>query len=169
MYPVLNIESVIEHARVLASWMESVKKNGFAPPFNQDVTMNDMKTLQLKVVMCCALAVEEHGNSAKAIRLYASVQPIVDKMIMSDPSSFENLPFLALVGGYRFLSNDEILAWRVMGQVARHCQELGLHRLEGLAKITDPQDRKNGINTFWSAYALDRRWSFGTGLPYVLR
>ena len=29
------------------------------------------------------------------------------------------------------------------------------------------QARKNALNTFWSAYVLDRRWSFGTGLPYV--
>ncbi len=25
------------------------------------------------------------------------------------------------------------------------------------------------INSFWSAYVLDRRWAFGTGLPYVVQ
>lgn len=56
-----------------------------------------------------------------------------------------------------------------MGQVARHCIELGLHRRETLMNIPDEETRKNAIMTFWSAYTLDRRWSFGTGLPFVIQ
>jgi len=55
----------------------------------------------------------------------------------------------------------------MMGHVARLCFELGLHRREGLQKIADPEERKNALHTFWSAYMLDRRWSFSTGLPFV--
>ncbi len=168
MYPVLKIESVISHAKFLASWMESVRKNGLVPPYGQDEGISDIKTLQLKVVMCCALAVEEHGNSEKGIRLFQSIEPVAYRKLMCDPSDFSNLPFLALVAGYRFLSNDEVLAWRIMGQVARHCLELGLHRREVVSKIEDHEDRQNAIITFWTAYVLDRRWSFATGLPYVV-
>lgn len=168
MYPVVKIETVIEHAQSLSSWMESARKSGYMPPLNYDEAMADIRTLTLKIIMCCGLAVEEHGHSEKAIRLYDSIQPITDGKLMSEPSDLANLPFLALVAGYRFLSNDEVLAWRVMGQVARHCLEQGLHRREGIAKIADEQERRNAINTFWTAYVLDRRWSFGTGLPYVL-
>jgi hypothetical protein len=70
--------------------------------------------------------------------------------------------------GYRFLANDEILAWRVIGQAARHCIELGLHRRDAVMQIVDEEERRNAIHTFWTAYVLDRRWSFGTGLPYVV-
>ncbi|KAL1889004.1 hypothetical protein Sste5346_009184 [Sporothrix stenoceras] len=168
MYPVVKIETVIEHAQNLFSWMESARKNGYMPPLNYDEAMTDIRTLTLKIIMCCGLAVEEHGHSEKAIRLYDSIQPITDGKLMSEPSDLANLPFLALVAGYRFLSNDEVLAWRVMGQVARHCLEQGLHRREGISKIADEQERRNAVNTFWTAYVLDRRWSFGTGLPYVL-
>jgi len=167
MYPITSIDNIIEHAHVVAAFMENAKQNGLVPPHGQDIGISDSKTLMLKIVMCCALTVEEHGNSAKALRLYESMQPIIDKMLMSEPADAGRLPFLALCAGYRFLSNDEILAWRMMGHVARLCFELGLHRREGLQKIADPEERKNALHTFWSAYMLDRRWSFSTGLPFV--
>jgi hypothetical protein len=167
MYPVVKIDTVINHARNLGSWMEATRRDGEVLPFDQEHSMTDLNTCILKIIICCALTVEEHGNSAKAMRLYESIQPIVDKKLMSESGDVSNLPFLALVAGYRFLSNEEILAWRIMGQVARLCLELGLHRRDGLAKIADEQDRRNALITFWSAYVLDRRWSFGTGLPYV--
>ncbi|EFX00596.1 fungal specific transcription factor domain containing protein [Grosmannia clavigera kw1407] len=169
MYPVVKIETVIAHAHSLWSWMEASRKNGYMQqPENYEDTMQSVPTLLLKIIMCSALAVEEHGHSERAIRLYDSMQTIINRKLMSDPSEIGNLPLLALVAGYRFLANDEVLAWRIMGQVARHCLEQGLHRRDGLAKIVDEQDRKNAINTFWSAYVLDRRWSFGTGLPFVV-
>jgi hypothetical protein len=162
MYPVIGIDSIIQHAKHVAAWMDAARRDG-----DQGQTISDQKTLALKLVLCCGLIVEEHGHSAKAVRLYDSIQPIVDKMLMSEAADVKTLPFLALVAGYRYLSNDEVLGWRVIGQVARLCIELGLHRREGLEKITDPQTRKNALHTFWSAYILDRRWSFSTGLPFV--
>ncbi|KAB5566312.1 hypothetical protein GE09DRAFT_1106285 [Coniochaeta sp. 2T2.1] len=167
MYPVIQIGSVIEHAKFLATWMESAKRNGMVPPHGQDHGISDMNTCILKIVMCCGLVVEEHGHSDKATLLFESIGPIVDRKLMSEPVDVNNLPFLALVAGYRFLSNDEILAWRIIGQVCRLCLELGLHRREGLEKIADDNARRNALMAFWSAYVLDRRWSFGTGLPYV--
>lgn len=170
MYPVVNIEDVIAHAKFVANFREAARKSGLATPHlgGQGEGFNTPKTLELKIIMCCALVVEEHGNSPKANRLWESIQPIADRMLMSDPSDVTNLPFLALVGGFRFLANEEVLAWRVMGQVTRLCLEMGLHRRDGIARIKGEQDRKNAINTFWSAYVLDRRWSFGTGFPFVV-
>jgi hypothetical protein len=48
--------------------------------------------------------------------------------------------------------------------------ELGLHRRESLFKaLTDEEERKSAIKLFWSIYVLDRRWSFGTGMPFALQ
>lgn len=163
MYPVVDIQSVISHAKSLASFIDSLKTQR---PLR---ALNDDKTLLLKMVMCCALVVEEHGHSDKAVRLYESMESVIDRKLMSDDSNVSNLPLLALLGGYRYLSNDEVLAWRVIGQVARLCLELGIHRSMGLLKIKDEQERKNALISFWSAYVLDRRWAFGTGLPYVVQ
>lgn len=169
MYPVVRIETVIAHARSLADWMDSMKKNGLAPQHGQDFgALNDLSTLVLKIVMAIALVVEENGFSEKAHRIFESVRPTAERMLMSDPSDVKVIPFLALVAGYRFLSSDEILAWRTMGQVARLCIELGLHRRDAIMRIENEEARNNAIHTFWSAYTLDRRWAFSTGLPWVV-
>lgn len=168
MYPVVKIESVIRHARTLSSWMEAARKNFMAPLYGEEGGIKDRNTLLLKLIVCCALQVEEHGNSEKGQRLFLSARPTTDRMLMSDPSDVKNMPILALVAGYYFLANDEILAWRTMGQVTRLCFELGLHRRDAIQRIANEEERNNAINTFWSAYVLDRRWAFGTGLPFTV-
>ncbi|TGJ79550.1 hypothetical protein E0Z10_g9201 [Xylaria hypoxylon] len=166
MYPVLRIDSIITHAKTLATWMAAAKKSGFAD--GQDGGINDPNTLLLKIVLCGGLLVEGHGNSLQAQRIFAGIKPIANRMLMSDLPNLQNLPFLALVAGYHFLSADEVLCWRVMGQVVRLCLELGLHRRDVVEQIKDEEERNMAINTFWSAYVLDRRWAFSAGLPYVV-
>ncbi|KAJ4287441.1 hypothetical protein N0V88_007714 [Collariella sp. IMI 366227] len=167
MYPVASMGPVSEHAKFVAAWMATTHRTGYTGSPSQQQLLADPKTLQLKIIMCCSLVVNEHGNSPRAVRLYDSIQPVVDKMLMSEPVDVTRLPFLAMCAGYRWLSNDEVLAWRMIGQVSRLCFELGLHRREGLENIADPQMRRDALHTFWSAYVLDRRWSFSTGLPFV--
>tara|TARA_R110002003_G_scaffold198_25_gene15629 strand:+ start:41172 stop:41477 length:306 start_codon:yes stop_codon:yes gene_type:complete len=71
---------------------------------------------------------------------------------------------------YHFTKDDEALAWRVIGLAARHCLELGLHRRETYATLfPDPDEQAAAIRTFWCIYVLDRRWSFGTGMPFALQ
>ncbi|KAI0399772.1 fungal-specific transcription factor domain-containing protein [Xylaria palmicola] len=166
MYPVLSIDSIIAHARTLATWMEAAKKNGLAG--GADGGINDPNTLLLKIVLCGGLLVEGHGSSIMAQRIFAGIKHIANRMLMSDPPHVQNLPFLALVAGYHFLSADEVLCWRVMGQVVRLCIELGLHRRDAVEQIKDEEERRLAVNTFWSAYVLDRRWAFSAGLPYVV-
>ncbi|KAI0873411.1 fungal-specific transcription factor domain-containing protein [Hypoxylon argillaceum] len=166
MYPVLRIDTIISHAKTLATWMEAAKKNGLAGA--QQGGINDQNTLLLKIVLCGGLLVEGHGNSAQAQRIFAGIKSIANRMLMSDPPNVRNLPFLALVAGYHFLSADEVLCWRVMGQVVRLCLELGLHRRDVVEQIKDEEERRLAVNTFWSVYVLDRRWAFSAGLPYVV-
>lgn len=163
MYPVLDFNTVATHARNLSAYFDTIR--------NQKPThcFNDEKTLQLKMVMCCALIVEEHGQSERGQRLYDSMEAVINKKLMSDPSDVASLPVLALLAGYRFLANDEVLAWRVIGQVNRLCLELGIHQRQGLMSIKDDSERKNALTSFWSAYVLDRRWAFGTGLPFTVQ
>ncbi|KAI9151638.1 Transcriptional activator acu-15 [Paramyrothecium foliicola] len=163
MYPVLDIQTVISHAKNLSAYIESLGSQRPREP------INDEKTLQLKMVLCCALVVDGHGHSEKAEKLYRSMETVINRKLMSDPSDFVSLPLLALLAGYRFLANDEVLSWRVIGQVARLCLELGINQRMGLMAITDETDRKNALSSFWTAYVLDRRWAFGTGLPYVMQ
>ncbi|KAK7963911.1 hypothetical protein PG996_008400 [Apiospora saccharicola] len=169
MYPVIQIESVINHVKFLCSWKDAVKKNFGQPTQGQGDGIADTKSLLLKIVLCIGLVIDEHGTSERATKLFESMRSRLERMIITDPSDVANLPILALVAGYRFLTNDEILSWRIIGMVARHCIELGLHRRETIMRIKDETERRDAIHTFWTAYILDRRWAFGTGLPYVLQ
>jgi len=50
------------------------------------------------------------------------------------------------------------------------CVELGLHRRDALFKnFPDEEDRAHAMRLFWSIYCLDRRWSFGTGMPFAMQ
>lgn len=70
---------------------------------------------------------------------------------------------------YHFMCDDEHLAWRMTGLTARLCVELGLHRHETYETIFKTEEERTGaIKLFWSMYILDRRWSFGTGMPFAM-
>jgi len=50
------------------------------------------------------------------------------------------------------------------------CIELGIHRRDSLFRLVkDEQERSSVSKLFWSIYVLDRRWSFGTGMPFALQ
>lgn len=62
------------------------------------------------------------------------------------------------------------MAYRVIGLAARMCLEMGLHRRDALVKSFPNEDQWNEISRiFWTVYSLDRRWSLGTGLPFVIQ
>lgn len=70
---------------------------------------------------------------------------------------------------YHFHCDEEPLAWRIIGQTARMCIEIGLHRRDSLYRVTTDEDRATVVKLFWSIYVLDRRWSFGTGMPFAIQ
>lgn len=50
------------------------------------------------------------------------------------------------------------------------CLEMGLHRREAVVKAFRSEEELVSVNQiFWSVYSLDRRWCFGTGLPFVIQ
>ena len=52
--------------------------------------------------------------------------------------------------------------------MCRLCLESGLHQKHVLMGIENNAERRNALTSFWSAYVLDRRWAFATGLPYTI-
>lgn len=69
-----------------------------------------------------------------------------------------------------FHTDDEAAAWRVIGIAGRACYELGLHRREILNQSFSSQEDSNlAVKMFWVVYALDRRWAFGSGMPFAIQ
>ncbi len=71
---------------------------------------------------------------------------------------------------YHFQQDEEVQAYRIIGLASRLCLEIGLHRRQTIAKIfPNDEDRSWATKLFWSIYVLDRRWSFGTGMPFAVQ
>jgi hypothetical protein len=62
-----------------------------------------------------------------------------------------------------FLSDREKQAWRITGVAMRLLQEITSESDQTTQGVLIP----DGV--FWTVYTLDRRWSFGTGLPFAVQ
>lgn len=60
---------------------------------------------------------------------------------------------------FLFLNDQETQAWRCIGTVMRLVQELCPREAESHHKMVTDE-------LYWTVYTLDRRWSFGTSLPF---
>ncbi|TVY68860.1 putative transcriptional regulatory protein, partial [Lachnellula suecica] len=170
MYPVVNIEQVIIHAKNLYDFLGAAMRTGLASRHGRGKGINDDMSCVLKMVLASAAVVEGNGQSELASQMFESVRETADRILHSEAIEIKNLPFLAIVAMYHFHCDEEALAWRIIGQTARMCIELGLHRRDSLFRVVvDEEERSNAIKLFWSIYVLDRRWSFGTGMPFALQ
>ncbi|TAQ87163.1 hypothetical protein B7494_g4511 [Chlorociboria aeruginascens] len=170
MYPVTSIEQLITHGTNLYDFVDVTMRPGLGDANGPGQGVHDIQSCILKMVLACATVVEGSGQSEIAYRLFESVREAADRNLHGEVVDIKSLPFLVLVAMYHFHCDEEALAWRIIGQVARMCIELGLHRRDSLFKVvTDEEERANVIKLFWSIYVLDRRWSFGTGMPFALQ
>ncbi|OJJ44809.1 hypothetical protein ASPZODRAFT_70907 [Penicilliopsis zonata CBS 506.65] len=170
MYPLINIEQVNSRANLLYTFMEAAARTGFAQrgmPGSDG--LHDDDTNILKIILATTLVVEGNGRSDIGQRLYMSMKPIIESKIWQ-PSDLKTIQLFAIVAMYHFHTDDDIMAYRLIGVAARMCLELGLHRRDALIKSFPDEGQWPSVsNVFWSVYTLDRRWSFGTGLPFVIQ
>ncbi|KAL9065286.1 MAG: hypothetical protein Q9157_007524 [Trypethelium eluteriae] len=170
MYPVMNISLIIRHANLLYTFMDAATRAGVIQTSMQGAdAISDDKTNMLKMTLALALTCEGSGQSVLGQRLYESVRDSVEAMLFG-PADLMSLRVLTLCAMYHFQCDSETLAWRLIGFSTRLCMELGLHRHETYDVLfTDPNERASIVRLFWAIYVLDRRWAFGTGMPFVLQ
>ncbi|KAF1946134.1 hypothetical protein EJ02DRAFT_337101 [Clathrospora elynae] len=170
MYPILEVDKVLRYTEMLFTFVEAAARSGLmqgALP-GSDAIM-DEQTSVLKLILAITLVLEGRGKDPLGENLFENVHRVVEKAL-SEPVSLHGINLLALTAMYHFTRDDEVLAWRVTGLAARQCLELGLHRRETYPSLfPDPEEQASAIRTFWSIYVLDRRWSFGTGMPFALQ
>lgn len=71
---------------------------------------------------------------------------------------------------WQFLADNDTLAWRFTGIVARWCLEIGMNQSHFIRQMPGSNhDRKMAVRLFWCIHTLDRRWGFGNGLPFVIQ
>jgi len=170
MYPVLDMEKLIAHIHGLYSFVGAALRSGFAQPaLPGEDALDDEMTTQLKIVLACALIIEGHGQHELGQKLYDSAKKAVDLVIVG-PLSLKAVVLIILTATFHFQKDEETQAWRFIGIAGRQCVEMGLHRRDSLMRSFPGQaDFKHAVRVFWVVYALDRRWSFGTGMPFSLQ
>ncbi|KNG51360.1 fungal specific transcription factor [Stemphylium lycopersici] len=170
MYPILELGKVLRYTDMLFTFVEAAARSGLMQGSlpGSDAMMDEQISV-LKLVLAITLVLEGGGKDPLGEKLFANVHKVVDKAL-SEPVSLHGITLLVLTAMYHFMRDDEALAWRVSGLAARHCLELGLHRRDTYAALfPDPEGQASAIRTFWTIYVLDRRWSFGTGMPFALQ
>ncbi|KAF5571325.1 fungal specific transcription factor factor domain-containing protein [Fusarium pseudoanthophilum] len=112
------------------------------------------------------LAIVSSFEGSKAVKI---VSPIVKEAFIStipkihlQSPNLGDLTLLTLICIFFFLDDREKEAWRLIGTIVRLIHEQSSQEEHTtLDKISD--------TFFWSLYTLDRRWSFGTGLPFAVQ
>ncbi|KAH0565928.1 hypothetical protein GP486_000681 [Trichoglossum hirsutum] len=170
MYPFLDIEKTIRHSTVLYSFIGAATRSGLARVDHPGADgLGDDDTNILKMILATALMAEGSGRSSVGARLFETVREFIERRFWSPRVDMKGLVLLVLTGMYHFHQDEEPLAWRIIGFAARMCLNLGLHRRETVLRNFEGEGQSHAVKLFWSIYVLDRRWSFGTGMPFALQ
>ncbi|ODM14752.1 hypothetical protein SI65_09746 [Aspergillus cristatus] len=127
----------------------------------------------IKMILATALLAESHGRSERAAQLADIVEDEFATRVKIADVDMKELLILALLSIFHSYRDDEVIAWRQIGLAVRGSMQLGLHRQETwqLTGGVFPGELQCNwaSRLFWCIYVLDRKWSFGTGLPFAIQ
>ncbi|KAJ5144062.1 uncharacterized protein N7515_002849 [Penicillium bovifimosum] len=152
MYPLVDIGRITNQANLLYMFIEAATRTGFAQ----------------RGLPGHHAGRGGGGESELGQRLYLSVKPYIESKLW-DSHTIKTIQLFGLVATYHFHTDDDAMAYRLIGLAARMCLEMGLHRRDALVKSFPNEQWVDITRLFWSIYSLDRRWSLGTGLPFVIQ
>ncbi|KAF5559116.1 hypothetical protein FPHYL_7154 [Fusarium phyllophilum] len=155
MYPFLEVDQ-LRHEII-----DGNTRSSFDVPRSSSLYSEEIANIAFLV-----LAIVSSFEGSKAVEI---VSPIVEEAFIStipkihlQSPNMGDLTLLALICIFFFLNDREKEAWRLVGTIVRLSHERSSQEEEtALEKISD--------TFFWSLYTLDRRWSFGTGLPFAVQ
>lgn len=187
MYPIFELDQLITRIDLLWTFIEAALRTGLGQPSLPGAdALDDEDTNVLKMVLASSLLLENNGQSDMAVRLFESVRPTFEMKFWNPPDMKTLTLFILTVSPnavrdrasrlkrrpkatFFFHKADEVLAWRFIGVAARMSQQMGLHRCDTLMKaFPNEAEYRSAVDLFWAIYVLDRRFSMGTGLPFVL-
>jgi hypothetical protein len=83
MYPVLNIHTVVTYASKLYRFIDAARRSGLLQHTDPGTdNLDDEDTNILKLVLAAAMTVEASGRSDMGLRLFESVQPAIDRVVL---------------------------------------------------------------------------------------
>ncbi|KAJ5692776.1 hypothetical protein N7462_002199 [Penicillium macrosclerotiorum] len=175
MYPCVDLASVRAYsAEFFHSTTSSSGQSASAVPTLSDQDWFHARDIQvLSILLATALLVESHGRSELAARLADNVEDRFASRLKIAQVDMKEILILTLLSIFHSYRDDEVIAWRLTGMAARGSMELGLHCQETWEKaggvFPGALELMWASRLFWCIYVLDRKWSFGTGLPFAIQ
>ncbi|KAL9600144.1 MAG: hypothetical protein Q9219_003400 [cf. Caloplaca sp. 3 TL-2023] len=170
MYPMLDIEQIIEKAEKFFTLIENTTKTG--PTDRSQLSADWMQGSDVNILttlLATVLILEGGGQSELGSALFDTVRGACESKLGESPD-IGALKLLVIMAQFRFQQGAEVQAYRIIGLAARLSFEVGLHRNNVLHRdFADHEERSWALKLFWSIVVLDRRWSFGTGLPFAIQ
>ncbi|KAK1994612.1 fungal-specific transcription factor domain-containing protein [Colletotrichum falcatum] len=163
VYPFTDIKDVLANlARILDYARDPLR------PSAEDGPAIELKDVQIaKVAIATSIVMDAQGQNAISTKLIDAVEPVVCRVSGDAFIDLKELQIMTMLSIYWFHCGEELLAWRSIGVSGREVLEMGLHRRAILMEnFKDPRQREHALRCFWCVYVLDRRWSFGTSLPF---
>ncbi|KAL4901125.1 hypothetical protein BDW74DRAFT_181979 [Aspergillus multicolor] len=171
MYPCIDLESVRCYVN---DYYKDGNGTGPTPPGMTDQDWFFARDVEvLKILLATALLAESHGRSERAAVLADSVEDRFATRVKIPEVDMKELLILTLLSIFHSYRDDEVISWRIVGMAVRGSMQLGLHRQETWLRTGGvfPGDLQWNFASrlFWCIYVLDRKWSFGTGLPFAIQ
>ncbi|KAL4895299.1 hypothetical protein BDV59DRAFT_153123 [Aspergillus ambiguus] len=171
MYPCVDLDSVRIYVK---EYYRSGRQNGPASPAAIDQDWFFARDVEvLKIILATALLAESHGRSERAALLADSVEDRFSERMKIPEVDMKELLILTLLSIFHSYRDDEVIAWRLIGLAVRGSMQLGLHCQETWLRtggvFPGELQRTWATRLFWCIYVLDRKWSFGTGLPFAIQ
>ncbi|KAH6683867.1 fungal-specific transcription factor domain-containing protein [Halenospora varia] len=170
IYPFLNNELVLKATQEVYNTASLGRKSSILLGSKDENVFSGGMLDIVKLVIAIALVIEAGGPTVLSTELLESVESGFEGRFCGLSLDISGIQALTLMSILQFQCNEEVLAWRVIGFASKAAIELGLHRREMyFANFKDHEMRLWANKTFWCIYVLDRRWSFGTGLPFTIQ
>ncbi|KAJ5626240.1 hypothetical protein N7510_002549 [Penicillium lagena] len=174
MYPCVDLSSVRAYVRDYFRFHHPETSNSHSSKTTADRDWFSARDIQvLKILLATALLAESHGRSERAAQLADSVEDRFASRLKISEVDMKEILILTLLAIFHAYRDDEVIAWRLTGMAARGSMELGLHCQETWQKtdgvFPGELEKTWASRLFWCIYVLDRKWSFGTGLPFAIQ
>ncbi|KAL6238307.1 hypothetical protein BDW75DRAFT_34019 [Aspergillus navahoensis] len=171
MYPCIDLDSVRSYVH---DYYKDGNGLGPTPPGITDQDWFFARDVEvLKILLATALLAESHGRSERAALLADSVEDRFATRVKIPEVDMKELLILTLLSIFHSYRDDEVISWRLIGMAVRGSMQLGLHRQETWLRTGGvfPGELQwtFASRLFWCIYVLDRKWSFGTGLPFAIQ
>ncbi|KAJ5493292.1 hypothetical protein N7539_002038 [Penicillium diatomitis] len=176
MYPCVDMESVRVYAQdyYRSHGIITTSTDDLQDQSSEDQDWFFARDIQvLKLLLATALLAESHGRSELAAQLADSVEDHFAPRFKVAEVDMKEILIMTLLSIFHSYRDDEVISWRMTRIATSACMELGLHRQETWRQTGGvfPGELawRWAMRLFWCVYVLDRKWSFGSGLPFGMQ